>query len=142
MSEQQNETIWKDRKHFMWWPLSFRVYEIRNDRLYQKSGLLNTSLDELLLYRIVDLSLHRSLAQRIFGTGTITLTTRGDSSAVIKLESIAHPQQVRDLISKEVERSRIHYNVVGREFYGRTAPSHGGAEGELPPDPPFEHIHD
>lgn len=136
---EQGEVLWKDRKHFMWWPISFQYYEIRNDRLYQRRGLLNTTLDELLLYRITDLTLKQSLAQRIFGTGTILLVTRGDSSGVIKLENIKNPTWVRDLISQEVERARIRYQVVGREFMGH---SRGTAELEqghdqFPPEDDF-----
>ncbi len=113
-------TLWKDRKHFMWWPLSFQTYEIRNDRLYQSKGLFSTTYDELLLYRITDMTLKQTFWQRIFGTGTILLATRGDSDAVIRLENIAHPHKVRDLFSQQVEQARIHYNVVGREFVGHS----------------------
>lgn len=116
----QTGTLWKDRKHFMWWPLSFQKYEIRNDRLYQSSGLFSTTYDELLLYRITDMTLKQSFAQRIFGTGTILLATRGDSDAVVRLINIAQPHRVRDLISQQVEQARIHYKVVGREFMGHS----------------------
>lgn len=125
MPENHEMTIWKDRKHHMWWPLSFQRYEIRNDRLYQTSGFLSTTVDELLLYRIIDLKLKQSLLQKLFGTGTILLTTKGDSDAVIPLVNIKTPMKVRELISREVEHSRIHYNVVGREFYGGTPHAHG-----------------
>ena len=64
----ENKIIWQDRKHFMWFPISFTKYEIKNDRLYQETGLFSTHYDELLLYRITDLCLRRNLAQKIFGT--------------------------------------------------------------------------
>ncbi len=69
----ERTTIWKDRKHFMWFPFSFTTYEVRNDRLYEQQGLFTTHYDEVLLYRVVDLCLTRSFSQKIFGTGTITL---------------------------------------------------------------------
>ena len=71
-----NNTVWKDRKHFMWFPWSFTRYSADKNRLYEDVGLLNTRHDEVLLYRVVDISMTRSLAQKIFGTGTITLHTK------------------------------------------------------------------
>ena len=46
----ENKIIWQDRKHFMWFPISFTKYEIKNDRLYQETGLFSTHYDELLLW--------------------------------------------------------------------------------------------
>ena len=72
----ENKIIWQDRKHFMWFPISFTKYEIKNDRLYQETGLFSTHYDELLLYRITDLCLRRNLSQKIFGTGTVFCTLK------------------------------------------------------------------
>ena len=49
--------IWEDRKHFMWFPWSFTKYYIENERLMIEAGLLKTTLDETLLYRIVDVTM-------------------------------------------------------------------------------------
>ena len=68
--------IWEDRKHHLWFPISFTKYTVGNGRLYVNSGFLSSREDECLLYRITDITLYRSLPQRIFGTGTIELHTR------------------------------------------------------------------
>ena len=65
-----NEVKWRDRKHHLWFPFSFTIYEVRNERLYVQRGLFSTSFDETLLYRVTDLRLTRTLGQKIFGTGT------------------------------------------------------------------------
>ena len=83
----ENKIIWQDRKHFMWFPISFTKYEIKNDRLYQETGLFSTHYDELLLYRITDLCLRRNLSQKIFGTGTVILYTNArDKKKVVGKE--------------------------------------------------------
>lgn len=64
--------IWEDRKHHLWFPLSFTKYTVGNGRLYVNSGFLSSREDECLLYRITDITLYRSLPQRIFGTGTLS----------------------------------------------------------------------
>lgn len=112
-----NNTVWKDRKHFMWFPISFTKYEIKNERLYQETGLFNTHYDELLLYRITDLCLKRSLAQKIFGTGTIVLSTKADSDKEVLLKNVKNSKEVKDLISHLVEEARDRKKVIGKEFF-------------------------
>ncbi|MCR1961898.1 PH domain-containing protein [Thomasclavelia cocleata] len=112
-----NKVIWQDRKHFMWFPFSFTKYQIKNERLYQETGLISTHYDELLLYRITDLCLQRNLAQKIFGTGTIILYTKADSSKEIHLKNIKNANEVKDLISSLVEEARDKKKIVGKEFF-------------------------
>ena len=113
----ENKIIWQDRKHFMWFPISFTKYEIKNDRLYQETGLFSTHYDELLLYRITDLCLRRNLSQKIFGTGTIVLSTKADSDKEVLLKNVKNPKEVKDLISHLVEEARDRKKVVGKEFF-------------------------
>ena len=112
-----NKVIWQDRKHFMWFPFSFTKYQIKNERLYQETGLISTHYDELLLYRITDLCLQKNLAQKIFGTGTIVLYTKADSSKEIHLKNIKNADEVKDLISSLVEEARDKKKIVGKEFF-------------------------
>ncbi|MGN0298443.1 MAG: PH domain-containing protein [Lachnospiraceae bacterium] len=121
----KQEILWKDRKHHLWFPFSFTKYYIKNDRLYQEVGFLNTRYDETLLYRIIDLRLERTLAQKIFGTGTIKLFTKADSEQEIYLVNIKRPLEVKDLLSNEIEKFRHQKNIVGREFYSTNFHSDG-----------------
>lgn len=117
-----NDYLWKDKKHHLWFPLSFTTYYIEDGRLMIKQGFLNTTLDETLLYRIVDLQFHQTLAGKIFGTGDIILKTKVDSTPEIILKNIKQPMEVRRLLSQAIEESRQSYNVVGKEFY--SGPTH------------------
>ena len=110
--------IWEDRKHFMWFPWSFTKYYIENERLMIEAGLLKTTLDETLLYRIVDVTMVQTLTGKIFGTGDLIVKTKVDSNPEIVLKNISEPKKVRSLLSELVEDSRQRKNVVGREFYG------------------------
>lgn len=115
------EMIWEDRKHHLWFPISFTKYSIGNGRLYMNSGFLSSREDECLLYRITDVSLVRSFAQRIFGTGTIELNTKDRSTPIIRLENIGNPVAVKRMISELVEKDREEKNVVGRDMYGASS---------------------
>ena len=118
-------TLWKDRKHFMWFPFSFTKYEVRDDRLFIQQGLLSTTFDETLLYRITDIKLTRSLGQKIFGTGTIELCTKVDHDRHISLVNIKRPMEIKRLLSDAVEEARDKKNVIGKEFYGGHGPRPG-----------------
>ncbi len=109
---------WQDRKHHLWFPLSFTKYYIEDERLMVKTGFLNTTLEEVLLYRIVDISSRQSLGGKIFGTGNVIIKTRVDATPEIVLQNISHPLEVRRMLSKAVEDARRNQNVVGKEFYG------------------------
>ena len=85
----KNTVLWKDKKHHLWFPISFTKYSIENDRLMITEGFLSTTINETLLYRIVDLTLHRTLAHRIFGTGDIIIKAKVDASPQIVLKSIS-----------------------------------------------------
>ena len=117
MATENTNILWKDRKHHLWFPLSFTSYYIEDDRLMIKTGFLNTTLDETLLYRIVDISFRQTVAGKIFGTGNVILKTKADASAEITLKNISKPLEVRKMLSKLIEESRDRRNVVGKEFY-------------------------
>lgn len=123
----QTNYLWKDKKHHLWFPFSFTTYYIENGRLMVKEGFLNTSLEETLLYRIVDLTFRQSLAGKMFGTGDIILKTKVDTTPEITLKNIKNPMAVRSLLSQAIEESRRTSNVVGREFY--TGSDHDHAHG-------------
>ena len=127
MTSENITILWKDRKHHLWFPLSFTSYYIEDDRLMIKKGLLNTTLDETLLYRIVDITFQQTLAGKIFGTGNVILRTKADASGEIVLENIAKPLEVRKMLSKMVEESRDKRNIVGKEFYSM---DHGDFDGD------------
>ena len=112
------EILWEDRKHWLWFPFSFTKYTLTEDRLYSQQGFLNTHYDELLLYRVTDLCLNRTLGQKLCGTGTIVLTCMGDSHSVIEIKNIKNSMAVKNQMSRMIEEAREARAIVGREFYG------------------------
>lgn len=114
----EDTVLWKDKKHHLWFPLSFTTYYIEDECLMIRRGLLNTTVEQVLLYRIVDITFQQSLPGKIFGTGNIILKTRVDSSPEVVLQNIKEPMKIRKMISDAVENCRSQRNVVGKEFYG------------------------
>ena len=103
--------IWKDRKRYLGLPLSFTRYAVSDDRLFLSTGLLNIKDEEILLYRVRDLSLSRSLGQRIFGVGTIVVTSSDKSQPVLHIKNVKDPAMVKELIHTQVEEMKIRRRV-------------------------------
>lgn len=103
------EVLWKDRKRHFGLPISFTKYSLsggENPRIFRETGLLNLREEEVLLYRIRDLSLSRNLGQRIFRVGSITLHSSDKTTPTLELVNIAHPKEVKELIFSKVEEAK------------------------------------
>ena len=118
-SGENRGVVWSDRKHHLWFPISFTKYTVKNGRVYRERGLFNTVSDQTLLYRITDIRLKRNFWQKIFGTGTVILVSKVDADHELALENIKNPKEINELLSDLIEESRHSKNVVGKEFYSK-----------------------
>lgn len=116
MSSTNDSKFWQDRKRYLGMPLSFTTYSISEDRLFRDSGLLNRTYEEVLLYRIRDISLKRSLGQMICGVGTIVIHSSDKSSGTLEIENVKSPKQVKELIHQLVEESKTRRRFRFGEF--------------------------
>lgn len=105
------ESLWKDRKRYFGLPLSFTCYRLSEDRLFVSEGFLNIKDDEILLYRVRDIDTRRSLWQRLFGVGTVTVLSSDRTMPVLELKNIKDPLFVKELIHKQVEEMKIQRRV-------------------------------
>lgn len=122
MEQIELEYIWKDRKRTLFGlPLSFTVYRLTKDRFFTQSGILNLKEEEVRLYRIMDITLKRSLGQRIFNLGTIHCCSSDKTSPEFDIQSIKNPVQVKEMLSHMVEEEREKKKISGREVMGTFA---------------------
>lgn len=111
------EIIWKDRKRTLFGlPLSFTRYELAKDKLLITTGILSLKEEEVKLYRILDLTLKRSLLQRIFGLGTIHCCSSDKSSGEFDIKNIKNAKEVKEKISSMIEEDRMSKNIYAREY--------------------------
>lgn len=110
------ELLWKERKR-IWCglPLTFTVYSFDPERFYLKSGFLNQREDEVRLYRVQDLTVTRSLSQRIFGLGTILVNSSDKTLGDFEIKNIKHVMDVKEQLSELVETQRDKKRVYTRE---------------------------
>ena len=121
------ECLWKDRKRHLGLPLSFTRYQLSEDRLFVSVGFLNIKDDEVLLYRVRDIDTQRSLWQRIFGVGTVTVMSSDKTMPTLVLKNIKDPLMVKELIHNQVEEMKIQRRVR----FGEIATTDMGGDDDL-----------
>lgn len=125
--------LWKDRKRYLGMPLSFTRYALSDDRLFISVGFLNIKDDEVLLYRVRDIDTERSIWQRIFGVGTVTVLSSDKTMPNLVLKNVKDPVFVKELIHSQVEDVKIKRRVR----FGEIMTSDMDGDGE-PDDPDNE----
>lgn len=99
--------IWSDKKHILGMPISFTTYSLSEDRLFIDSGFIKQQSEEILLYRVRDLSVSRTLGQRLFGVGSVTIQSSDKTSPILELKNIKNVVDVKELIHDNVEKMKI-----------------------------------
>ena len=108
---------WKDRRRTIFGlPWTFTKYTLTPEKLLVQTGMLNLKEEEVRLYRIMDVTLHRSVGERLFGLGTIHCCSADKSTPEFDIKRVKNPQQVKELLSDLVEQERMNKRVSSREF--------------------------
>lgn len=96
----------KKRVKFFGLPLSFTKYTITEEKLTITAGFLSITEDDAYMYKIQDVRLTRSLAERMFKLGTITCYTGDTTHPELTIVHIRHSSEVKDFIMLASEESR------------------------------------
>ena len=127
------DIIWTDRKRIIFGlPWTFTKYILTKEKLLVETGILNKDQEEIRLYRIMDMTLRRSLWQRLFGLGTIHCCTADKSSPELDIQWIPDSKNVKELLSDLVEAERMEKRVSSREFFSDN-------DGDLDDDGELDH---
>jgi len=119
MGKRKLEAQWYDRKRtFLGLPWSFTKYFIYNEKLVVETGFFNLREEEIRLYRIMDITLRRTLGQRMFGLGTIHICSADKTTPEADIKNIKKPRETKELLSALVEEARSAKHITGREYMG------------------------
>jgi len=99
--------LWSDKKRILGLPISFTTYSLSEDRLFIDKGLIKLQSDEILLYRVRDLSVSQTLGQRIFGVGSVIVQSSDKTSPVLEIKNIKNAFNVKEIIHENVEKMKI-----------------------------------
>ena len=111
---------WKDRKRILGMPITFTRYTLVENpdwtKLFVNVGLLSSYEEEVNMYRIYDISVKRSLGDKLFGVGSITLFSKDESTPMVTLWHIKNPYEVRNMLAKIVEEEKAKRGFRVAEF--------------------------
>lgn len=104
--EDIREYVERKRLLFFGLPFTFTKYKVNERGITINSGLLNTTENDCYLYKVQDVELKTSLAERIFGLGTVACYTGDNTHPQLYLEHIRHAKEVKDYILHASEMAR------------------------------------
>jgi membrane protein YdbS with pleckstrin-like domain len=88
-------------------------YRVTTDRIEWTRGIFSRNVDNIDMFRIVDMSMHRSFSDRLVGIGSVVLITSDKTDPQFRFEKVDAPKQLYDIIKKasldaDGKRSVIH----------------------------------
>ena len=111
---------WTDKKRILGMPISFTRYSLVSTqdwtKIFIQSGALFSQEEEINLYRIYDLTRTRSLGEKMFGLGSITLYSKDESTPCLEIRHIKNPVEVRNLLAKKIEEEKAKRGFRIAEF--------------------------
>ena len=108
--------FWSDRKRYFGLPISFTKYSLSVERVFVTKGLLKTSYEQTMLYRVVDVKCSITLWQRFFGVGTVTILSNDKSAPEVVMSNIQNPLHVKEMVHQLVEAIRQKKDIKPTEF--------------------------
>ena len=112
-----NNYVWQDRKRTLFGlPWSFTRYALSKEKLFIDKGFINRHEEEVRLYRILDVTLNRTLGERMFGLGTIHCCASDKSTPEFEIRRIKRSREIKEMLSDMIEAERNEKRVTSREY--------------------------
>jgi len=89
-----------------WLELKCRVYEVTTERIKVSRGIFSRRTDEMELYRVKDLTLIEPFFFRLFGLGSVIMTTNDASTPTLTIHAVKRVKELREELRQAVEVCR------------------------------------
>ena len=128
-NEQENEldaVKYKTRKRwlFLGLPFTFTKYTITPSVITMDQGFFKTEENDCYMYKVQDVKLTISFAERIVGLGTVICYTGDVTSRELVLRHIKHAKEIKNYILKASEEARIRRRTLNTLDIGADAELH------------------
>ena len=109
IEQPQEEFAWTERKRLLFFglPLTFTTYTLSNKKLELKTGLLTTVVNDILLYRVMDTTLTRSLFQKLFRLGSVQIVSSDKTHPNLCVHNIRNARDFKEALDEQVEHVRL-----------------------------------
>ncbi len=85
----------------VWWFKSkATLLTVTDERTILRKGILSKSINEVWHQDVRNVQLNQSFWQRIFGTGTLQISSAGQADVEIKIVGIPEPEEVKAIIDQ------------------------------------------
>ncbi len=112
--------ITRERQRWLFFglPFTFTKFIIKEKRLVIETGLLVSKESEILHYRILDMTYSRSLIQKMFGLGTITLYSQDVTNPELVIKNIKNSKKFKEILAERIEEEKSRLSVRRGEVVG------------------------
>ena len=107
-----NKSLKNKRSLLFGLPVSITTYKIDEELLKRNQGFLSVREDDCYLYKIQDVTLTRSLPERLFGLSTIICHTADTTDPVLVLSHIQNGDEVKQYLVKTSDEERMKRRTV------------------------------
>lgn len=118
-----NETgsaILKERKRWLFFglPFTFTKYSLTEKSLQLSKGLFSTTEDDMLLFRVMDVSVKRTFFQKMAGLGTLIISSSDKTNPTLDIKNIKHIHEFKNALDERVEKERLRMRFRAGEIMG------------------------
>lgn len=106
------EFVERKRWLFLGLPFTFTKYTIKEDMITIDTGLLKTVENDCYMYKVQDVQLTATLAEKLFRLGTVTCFTGDTTDPKLELVHIKNARAVKDFILEMSEAARLKRRTV------------------------------
>lgn len=106
------EFVERKRWLFLGLPFTFTKYTVREDMITIDTGLLKTVENDCYMYKVQDVQLTATLAEKMFRLGTVTCFTGDTTDPKLELIHIKNARAVKDFILEMSEAARLKRRTV------------------------------
>ena len=117
---EEEQVLWHDRKRwlFLGLPWTFTRYDLTESKLRVSVGFFKKTEDDILLYRISDVTFFQTLGERLNGLGTLCIISSDVSQPEAHLRHVKKPHKVKTLLMQKIEEARKKNGVFASELVG------------------------
>ncbi len=110
----------KERKRLLFFglPFTFTKYIIKDDVVTIDQGFFKTEENDCYMYKIQDVKLTETLAERIIGLGTVTCFTGDTTSPMLVIAHVRNAKKIKNFLLDGSEKARLRRRTLNTQNIG------------------------
>lgn len=103
-----------ERKRWLFFglPFTFTKYHIVDDMITVTEGLFKTTENDCYMYKVQDVEMTRTLAEKIVKVGTVICYTGDTTHPTLVIKHVKHCKEIKEFILRASEEARLKRRTV------------------------------